>query len=54
MVDRPSWAPLAVDLTRPSVARGYDYFLGGSHDVESDRTKARDVLAGFAGVGRRG
>ena len=36
-VDRPSWAPTEVDITRPSVARVYDFYLGGSHNFESDR-----------------
>ncbi|MGI9004517.1 MAG: SAM-dependent methyltransferase [Pseudonocardia sp.] len=45
MVDRPSWAPADVDITRPSVARVYDYYLSGSHNFESDREFARKVLA---------
>ena len=45
MVDRPGWAPADVDLTRPSVARVYDFYLGGSHNFEADRAFARDVLA---------
>jgi hypothetical protein len=36
-VDRPSWAPVEVDPTRPSVARVYDFYLGGSHNFDSDR-----------------
>jgi len=43
-VDRPSWAPTEVDVTRPSVARVYDYYLGGSHNFASDRAFAREVL----------
>ena len=43
-MDRPSWAPTEVDVTRPSVARVYDYYLGGSHNFESDRAFAREVL----------
>jgi hypothetical protein len=45
MPDRPSWAPAEIDLDRPSVARVYDYYLGGSHNFESDRAFAREVLA---------
>ena len=37
MVDRPPWAPAEVDIGRPSVARVYDFYLGGSHNFESDR-----------------
>lgn len=43
-MDRPSWAPVEVDVTRPSVARVYDYYLGGSHNFASDRAFAREVL----------
>lgn len=45
MAGRPRWAPPDVDLTQPSVARVYDFYLGGSHNFESDRAFARDVLA---------
>jgi Protein of unknown function (DUF574). len=45
MLDRPSWAPAEVDLTRPSVARVYDFYLGGSHNFNSDRRFAHEVLA---------
>ena len=31
-------------MTRPSVARVYDYYLGGSHNFDSDRAFAREVL----------
>ncbi len=43
-MDRPAWAPDEVDMTRPSVARVYDYYLGGSHNFESDRLFAGRVL----------
>jgi hypothetical protein len=41
LVDRPGWAPLGVDLTVPSIARTWDYWLGGSHNFEADRAVAR-------------
>ncbi|WP_213450593.1 SAM-dependent methyltransferase [Rhizomonospora bruguierae] len=44
-MDRPDWAPEGIDLTRPSVARAYDYWLGGSHNFAIDRDWARQVLA---------
>jgi hypothetical protein len=44
MAGRPGWAPEQVDPTRPSIARVYDYYLGGSHNFESDRALARSVL----------
>jgi hypothetical protein len=46
LVERPSWAPEDVDLDRPSVARVYDYYLGGTHNVAADRAFADAVLAG--------
>lgn len=50
MVERPSWAPGEVDVTRPSVARVYDYYLGGSHNFESDRVFAQQALNVFPGL----
>jgi hypothetical protein len=35
----------ATDLSRPSAARVYDYFLGGSHNFRVDRQLAEQVLA---------
>lgn len=43
-MDRPEWAPDEVDMTSPSVARVYDYYLGGSHNFEVDRAFADRVL----------
>jgi hypothetical protein len=43
-VERPSWAPADVDLDRPSVARVYDYYLGGSHNFAADRAFGEQVL----------
>src|SRR5262245_22401458 len=44
VVERPSWATDDVDLSRPSVARVYDFFLGGSHHFEVDRQMAARML----------
>jgi SAM-dependent methyltransferase len=43
-VERPSWVTEDVDLDRPSVARVYDYFLGGSHNFAVDREMAEQLL----------
>ncbi|BBG04393.1 MULTISPECIES: SAM-dependent methyltransferase [Pseudonocardia] len=43
-MDRPAWAPDEVDMNRPSVARVYDYYLGGSHNFEADRRFAEQIL----------
>jgi SAM-dependent methyltransferase len=51
-VERPSWAPDEVDLDRPSVARVYDYYLGGSHNFPVDREMARGVLLAMPDVPR--
>lgn len=44
-MDRPSWAPTDVDMSEPSVARVYDYYLGGSHNFASDREFADRAMA---------
>ena len=37
----PDGLPAEIDLDRPSVARVYDYFLGGSHNFAVDRAFGR-------------
>jgi hypothetical protein len=44
-VSRPSWAPDEIDLERPSAARVYDYYLGGSHNFAADREMAQRAMA---------
>lgn len=44
-MDRPDWAPEGIDLNRPSAARIYDYWLGGTHNFAVDREIARAVTA---------
>ncbi|MEU6148434.1 SAM-dependent methyltransferase [Actinosynnema sp. NPDC047251] len=34
------WVPEGVDITVPSVARAYDYMLGGAHNLAVDRAMA--------------
>jgi len=34
-----------VDISRPSAARVYDYYLGGSHNFSADRDMARQAIA---------
>lgn len=41
---RPDWAPTSIDLTRPSAARVYDYYLGGSHNFAVDREMADEAI----------
>ncbi|MEV1158363.1 SAM-dependent methyltransferase [Micromonospora chokoriensis] len=42
---RPDWAPDTIDIERPSVARMYDYYLGGSHNFAADRAAAQAMVA---------
>ncbi|MDF9816829.1 SAM-dependent methyltransferase [Streptomyces sp. SPB162] len=42
-MERPSWAPSDVDIETPSIARVYDYWVGGTHNFEVDRAVARQV-----------
>jgi SAM-dependent methyltransferase len=44
-MERPDWAPEGIDLSKPSVARAYDYWLGGSHNFAIDREFARQAIA---------
>jgi DNA-binding HxlR family transcriptional regulator/SAM-dependent methyltransferase len=41
---RPDWAPPDVDVNRPSVARIYDYYLGGHHNFAADREQAEQSI----------
>lgn len=43
--DNPDWAPVGLDLSRPSAARVWDYFLGGSHNFGVDRQVAEAAIA---------
>jgi hypothetical protein len=43
----PEWVPDEVDLSRPSAARMYDYYLGGAHNFGVDREVANKMLALF-------
>jgi SAM-dependent methyltransferase len=41
----PDGLPTEIDLTRPSAARVYDYFLGGAHNFEIDRKLAEQIAS---------
>lgn len=43
-MDRSTWAPADVDIDQPSIARVYDFYLGGSHNFAADRAFAERVL----------
>ena len=40
-----AWIPEGVDPERPSIARIYDFYLGGNHNLPADREAAREVVA---------
>src|ERR1700684_2386065 len=41
---RPAWVPDEVDIETPSIARMYDYFLGGSSKFAADRKLAQEYM----------
>jgi SAM-dependent methyltransferase len=43
--DGPEWTPAGSDLSRPSAARMYDYYLGGSHNFAVDREAAEQAIS---------
>ncbi|MGW4274776.1 SAM-dependent methyltransferase [Streptomyces seoulensis] len=49
-MERPAWAPRSIDISVPSVARIYDYYLGGSHNFEVDREAARKAMEFLPGL----
>ncbi|MEU6404923.1 SAM-dependent methyltransferase [Streptomyces sp. NPDC046985] len=49
-MERPAWAPRSIDVSVPSVARIYDYYLGGSHNFEADREAARRAMDFLPGL----
>ncbi|MFP3986582.1 SAM-dependent methyltransferase [Streptomyces sp. E11-3] len=49
-MERPAWAPQGIDISVPSVARVYDYYLGGSHNFEADRDAARKAMEFMPGL----
>jgi SAM-dependent methyltransferase len=43
-MERPDWVPEGIDIEQPSVARMYDYALGGSHNFDADRALFRHLI----------
>jgi O-methyltransferase involved in polyketide biosynthesis len=41
----PEEAPLPFDVSKPNIARVYDYLLGGKDNFEADRDEAERILA---------
>lgn len=44
MTDDIRYGPRELDTSIPSAARAYDYYLGGAHNFEVDRTFAEHIL----------
>jgi hypothetical protein len=44
-MELPDWVPATMDVSRPSPARMYDYYLGGTHNFEVDRDAAERAIA---------
>jgi hypothetical protein len=44
------WVPEGVDVTVPSVARTYDYLLGGAHNLAVDRAMGDQMLSVLPGA----
>jgi SAM-dependent methyltransferase len=47
---RPIWAPDTVEIEKPSAARMYDYYLGGSHNFAADRALAERTIEAWPDV----
>jgi hypothetical protein len=47
---QPVALPAEIDITVPSVARGYDYALGGKNNFEVDRIAAEELTKVFPGT----
>ena len=45
MSSLPDWVPPDIDTKRANVARVYDYWLGGSHNLLADQDLARAIAA---------
>lgn len=47
---RPAWAPADIPLDRPSLARMYDFYLGGNHNFAIDRLAAKQAIAFYPDI----
>ncbi|MQA06998.1 MAG: hypothetical protein GEU98_00365 [Pseudonocardiaceae bacterium] len=47
MTSEASWVPAEVDISTPSAARLYDYYLGGAYNFETDRELAKKIFDVF-------
>ncbi|MFD4670773.1 SAM-dependent methyltransferase [Lentzea sp. NPDC058450] len=55
MAETQNWVPLGIDTTVPSMARVYDYILGGAHNFAADRqvgSQIEKLVPGLPSVAR--
>jgi SAM-dependent methyltransferase len=50
-VEPSDWVPAGIDVSRPSAARVYDFFLGGAHNFAVDRVLAEQIAAMTPNIG---
>jgi O-methyltransferase involved in polyketide biosynthesis len=50
MTNPRAWVTPDVDTDRPSIARLYDYLLGGKHNLEPDRELGRQAIKAAPGI----
>jgi SAM-dependent methyltransferase len=50
MAEASAWVTPEVDTERPSIARLYDYLLGGTHNLEPDRQLGRQAMRAAPGL----
>jgi SAM-dependent methyltransferase len=50
MSSSPEWVTADADTERPSIARFYDYLLGGTHHLEVDRELGRKAIRAAPGL----
>jgi O-methyltransferase involved in polyketide biosynthesis len=50
MQDMPAWVTDDVDASQASIARLYDYLLGGEHNLEPDRALGREAIKAAPGI----
>jgi SAM-dependent methyltransferase len=50
MQETPEWVTDDVDAHQPSIARLYDYLLGGTHNLEPDRALGKQAIKAAPGI----
>ena len=45
MTTQPGWVPPGIDTSKANIARVYDWWLGGDHNLPADQEAARAMIA---------